>query len=368
MGHISKRKRIRIATAVNVDGRPKAAVARNEKVSRKCVHLWAGRYEAHGHVDSKKGGGRKCEMSHAASEKGFELLMGGTCASATQVAAELFRLKLTNRCLSRTTVMTHVKKHAQSIGRPITASWCKPKKKLTAKNMQQRLEFCLRHRRTDWGQVMFTDRCKFQFRYPGVHVNNFQWRFKGTPREEYKVNKAASLNVYAGITPYGPTRMHVVSGTTDHHPITTYKTKKGTAARNITSAEYESVLSQTLLQDGEELFAKHKVLSWQLQQDNDPTHKKASVKAVSSWNSNPKHVTKVSIIKEWPPHSPDLNLIENCWSIVQRRVDAAGCSTLPEFKSMVLHEFMNLDVQGLYASMKGRIEECIKANGGKTRH
>ena len=51
---------------------------------------------------------------------------------------------------------------------------------------------------------------------------------------------------------------------------------------------------------------------WIFQQDNAPCHK---AKVLMDWLSK----QKIDILR-WPPYSPDLNPIENLWSLLARKV------------------------------------------------
>ncbi|MFN9944487.1 MAG: transposase, partial [bacterium] len=68
--------------------------------------------------------------------------------------------------------------------------------------------------------------------------------------------------------------------------------------------------------------------AWVFQQDTDPTHR-AAPRIVKAYNKA--HGTSITVLPDWPPNSPDLNPIENVWAIVQRKVNARGCSTFEEF-------------------------------------
>ena len=47
---------------------------------------------------------------------------------------------------------------------------------------------------------------------------------------------------------------------------------------------------------------------------------------------------KISTILEWPVHSPDLNLVENVWGIMDRRLYAnvKKCDTVAQLKSSIM--------------------------------
>ncbi|KAM8708535.1 hypothetical protein ACLKA7_015503 [Drosophila subpalustris] len=57
-------------------------------------------------------------------------------------------------------------------------------------------------------------------------------------------------------------------------------------------------------------------LQWHFQHDNAPIHTARSVK---SWIQD----QKVDLL-DWPPYSPDLNIIENVWGWLARKVYESG--------------------------------------------
>jgi hypothetical protein len=67
------------------------------------------------------------------------------------------------------------------------------------------------------------------------------------------------VNMYAGITCYGVTKAHLVTGTSK---ITTnFNNQKGQTSRNITSKEYREVLTRTLLPEGHRLLHSRTLLT-----------------------------------------------------------------------------------------------------------
>ena len=202
----------------------------------------------------------------------------------------------------------------------------------------------------------------------GVAVKSCEWVRVGSQRTAPQVNHASCYNVYAGITRYGVTSMCTVAGTTKH--TSCYTNKKGQPSKNITSHEYYDVLAKHLLPEGRRLFTSVGVSNWLLQQDNNPSHRASSERALQDWRVKaPGHV--VELLPDWPPNSPDLSPIENVWGYVQREVNKAGCRTFPEFKAKVEETFKNLSqrhLTRLFASMKDRISQCLTLNGGKTKY
>jgi hypothetical protein len=304
-------------------------------------------------------------MSAAAGAEAVSMLLGPQAGGAEAVAGALHKAGFTSKRVSRATVTRAAKSAAKAAGKPIHVIRGLPKKALTQQTMATRLAWAKKHQNRNWRHVMFTDRKRFEFKYPGVKISQCRWVVKGVRHEQCKVNHAQGLNIYAGLTPYGLTAAHVVTGTSSHKTL--FKNKKGQPARNITTAEYEVVMTKTLLPQGRKLFSSHGISSWTFQQDNDPTHRPGHLH-VAAWNK--KHGKAVQFM-DWPPNSPDLSPIENIWAYVDSKVQAKGCKTFKEFTTAVLLELENVPksvLKNLYDSMSKRIATVLLKDGGKTSY
>ena len=364
---LSVEEKISIIGRVKHAGASKLVVAKSMKRSWKAIHNCIKHHDATGGINSKPGRGWKPLLDDDACKCAYEMLTSGKFAGAGAVAREMYKQGKTTKQVSRTTIISSVRSYCKDKGLPgITAASTRPRKKLTAEQKEARLRFCLDNRKTDWRRVMFTDRCKFHHYYPKVKVVKCAWRRVGVPTEEYKVNKAATYNIYAGITPYGSSKVHVVAGTTNFTPKKVYRNQKGEQAKSITIDAYHDVVKETLLPEGCRLMG---TADWVLQQDNDPTHKKGSASALKEYNDE--SGGSIQLIRSWPPHSPDLSPIENVWSWVQQQVNVAGCNTTAEFQAKVREVFDGLSLEyleKLYSSMPKRIEQCIARGGDRIRY
>ncbi|GFU39943.1 transposable element Tcb2 transposase [Trichonephila clavipes] len=99
------------------------------------------------------------------------------------------------------------------------------------------------------------------------------------------------------------------------------------------------------------------------QQDNDPKH-------------------TAFVVKEWllyhcrnqlntPPQSPDLNVIENLWSHLERAVQKHQITSKEQLKSVLQEEWLNIapeTTRHLVESMPRRLEAVISAKGYATKY
>jgi transposase len=359
-------RRIAVVAAAS-SGLSVRAAAQKAGVSSNAAAHWAARFKATGDVVERPRSGRPRAISVKAARKAVEMLKSNSHGGVAGVARALYDEGFTAKLLHRTTVLRAAKAQAVEDGHPIVALVGKPAKQLTAANKAKRLAFALANRTRAWGKVLFTDRKKFLFRYPGTAVQAVTWVERGKGRRQaLYAGHAHAVNVYAGISKHGVTACHVVSGTKGHKGA--YNNKMGKAAKNITAGEYKDVLTQTLLPEGERLMRGAGVRSWVFQQDNDPTHKDAAA-LIEKYNRVSRY--PIEFLGDWPPNSPDLNLIENVWAWVQGRVDKLGCKTFDAFKAAVLQEVEAVPqrlLTPLYASMAKRIEETIRLDGDKTKY
>ena len=349
-------------------GKSVTEVAIQCKISRRAARRWRDRYADTGKLASLKRTGRKPCMSPETAAKALDMLLGGKYTGTQQVANELHQQGLTacKKPVHRTSLVRHAKKAATKQGKRIRAVRSKPVKQLTPDTMAKRLAFCKANKRTNWRRVCFSDRVKFTMDYIGEVVHRVAWVEEGQQRTAHKVNKGSVYNLYSVLTPYGLVEPHTVAGTTGEK--FQYLNQQGDKCSNITQQQYHDVLKDLLCKANQKMVP-HGKTPFQFQQDNDPTHKKPAAKQLLDWNKA--HPTQtISLLKNWPPNSPDLSPIENVWGIVKAKVLAKGCKTFPEFKQAVQNALKNIPqstIDKLYASMPSRIAACIAKEGGKIR-
>ena len=73
------------------------------------------------------------------------------------------------------------------------------------------------------------------------------------------------------------------------------------------------------------------------------------------------------LLKDWPPYSPDLNIIEVIWAIMKRRLDAIPSATLDQMKVVIMQVWNELEfstINKLVDSIYNRMALVI-AKGGE---
>ena len=118
---------------------------------------------------------------------------------------------------------------------------------------------------------------------------------------------------------------------------------------------YKQILIHQLIPSANELF---KDKSWVFQQDNDPKHTANNVKNYLK--------KKKLVVFSWPTQSPDLNLIENLWSILDHGIKIRAPKNEEELFQILQNQWKNISgelLQSLVVSMPRRCKAAIKSRG-----
>lgn len=141
----------------------------------KTVRFWTRGHSLHGSVKALKPTGRPRLLSTAARSRALELLLDREVGGARFVAQALLAEKHVSKLVSVETVLRAARSEAESMGKKLTCHRGRPLKVLTAANKEQRVRFALANKARSWSHVMFTDRKKIDFRYPGCSVRSHRW-------------------------------------------------------------------------------------------------------------------------------------------------------------------------------------------------
>lgn len=339
-----------------------AAAAKSVGVSYNTAKRWVAR----SNVEDLPRIGRPKVLNEAAELKAMEALLNPTFGGADDVARQLHILQIAPRKVSRQTITRAARRAAKRTDTKLSVQRGKPENKLSDQHKHKRLVFATQHLDTDWGHVVFTDRKRFSFRYPGEKVKRVVWCRRGQKQQVTAASHPRSVNVYAGLTRWGTTQPHVVAGSSGHK--SKRFNKHGQPAKNITAAEYSDVLTHTLLPCSQRIFSQQGISFWQFQQDNDPTHRAAD-RIIHMWRQH--NPSTPNLLRGWPPHSPDLSPIENMWAWVEAQVEKMGCKTFTGFQAAVLSVIQRVPKRvcaSLVDSMASRLKKVITVGGDKIKY
>ena len=217
---------------------------------------------------------------------------------------------------------------------------------ISRRNRQVRIRFALDHlnwTQKQWARVLFSDEKKFnRFGNDGtVHV----WRKKGESLAPQCLRPTVkggggSVMVWGCVSRYGTGPVHRIDGIMD-------------------AIGYRNILADVLLPYSEDNLP----LNWLFQQDNDPKH---TSRLVRQWFAD----NGVNVI-DWPSQSPDLNLIENLWSIVDRAVKKKKSRNLDELFENIAEQWNLIPAAvcaKLFDSMSRRCQAVIDNFGYPTKY
>ncbi|KAG1034479.1 hypothetical protein G6F43_013053 [Rhizopus delemar] len=215
--------------------------------------------------------------------------------------------------------------------------------------MKERYEFARAHLSwtiDDWKKVIFSDETKVN----RIGSDGLQWTWtNGDKLKDFQVQHmvkhgGGSLMLWGCLTWHGVGYLSNIKG-------------------SINSDFYIGILEDELM----------KTIDWYdlekediiFQQDNASIH---TAKEVSEWLDN----NNITVLR-WPSHSPDLNPIENLWSILKQRLlqyekQPDGMLELWSRVENVWESITQNECQKLIESMPKRIKAVYNAKGGHTKY
>lgn len=130
----------------------------------------------------------------------------------------------------------------------------------------------------------------------------------------------------------------------------------------MTANKYVDTLNENLVSFlDEQPLAVHYVF----QHDNAPSHKARLT--IDFLREN-----HIALLKDWPPYSPDLNIIENMWAFVKRKLRRENIETMDQLTAKMLEIWNSQETNDLCRrlaeSMPRRIALCIKNKGGFVKY
>jgi transposase len=214
----------------------------------------------------------------------------------------------------------------------------------TASQVKKRLAWCAEHQlwsADQWQKVIWSDESHFQLvnrcnrvyirrmSHEGNQPFNFQSRVQGG---------GGQVSVWGCFSAAGP------------GPLVCYEGR-------LNSARYISTIRNALPYFIAANFDLKRDI-WYFQQDNAPCH---SAKATKKWFED-----NAIYLLEWPPSSPDMNPIENIWSIIDQELAKMPITCTADLKREIFRIWEELDVslcERLVDSLPRRVSSVLRARG-----
>jgi hypothetical protein len=189
-----------------------------------------------------------------------------------------------------------------------------------------------------WSKVLFSDESTFCIL--GNQSNAFVRRFKGEHLKPECMNMSVKyptkIMVWGCMAGSGLGRFHIVEGM-------------------MNAVKYTTVLQTVMIPSAQTLFTDR----YYFQDDNAPCHR---ARSVVKWMAD-HNVDRL----DWPAQSPDLNPIENLWSILATRVQKAAPRTKRELiEALIAAWYRNITpdhIQKLVQSMPNRCKQVLRSKG-----
>jgi transposase len=223
---------------------------------------------------------------------------------------------------------------------------------LTRSHKKKRLEFAREHRNWSvdkWKEVIFSDETMIAARPSNLH--KLEWT-----KPTYRLNPMLIIPTVQGD---GPTIM--TWGCISKYGFHDIILLEG----NVDSTGYITVLKDTLIPISQQYFKKCRFI---FQQDGASVHTAHGVQEFLKSQNIP--------VLEWPPHSPDLNIIEHVWHYLKDiLLDFPTSNSREELWTNVEKTLvqmwapeMTMKISKLYESLPNRMRAVIDAHGSNTKY
>ena len=204
---------------------------------------------------------------------------------------------------------------------------------LTELQKSKRVDWCKNNKKKNWDKVIFSDETSIELDRCKIR----RWHPDGKRPEVGKSKHSRKLMFWSVIGINCKAPLFVLKGT-------------------VNSEKYIELLEKHFLP----WFREKCDDTYTFQQDNAPAH--VSRKSTSFIQSQSLQIL------DWPANSPDINPIENIWSILKNEVEKRAPINLAELERIAKEEWTKIPQQKIRKTVKSmgrRIKQVLDRKGGK---
>ena len=244
----------------------------------------------------------------------------------------------------RKSTRCHILKRVGKCGKPVVRP---PLRKVHREN---RIKWAEKYMKVNFGKVLFTDECRATLDGPDGWRRGWYDMQASPPQRVRRQQGGGGVIIWAGII--------------DDEVVGPFRVKDGV---KMTAEMYVSFLKEFL-----QPWYKKKSVSFRrnmiFMQDNAPSHA-----ARFTTDFLKKFLVKSAQIMEWPACSPDLNPIENLWSVIKRKIYAGGKQfgskdELWNAIQVAVKEISADDVKKLTSSVDRRLLSVVANHGAYIKY
>jgi transposase len=321
---------------MHLSGMTNYLIARELRISQPTVALWIKRYNEDANCSRMPGSGRKRKTSPQYDRAACRMVLTDRFTTAADILKAL-----PAEDVSKHTIYRRIRE-----GTDFNNYWAAKKPFISERNRLRRVEWCqlmLPVTIDEWMYILWSDESPFVLRYN--HKKKVWRRYNeryspqctvGTVKHDQKIM------VWGCFTGHGVGRLYLVEGIMEQN-------------------QYIRILEQEMLPSAQNLFGDR---YWAFQQDNDPKHTARRVQEFIRQRG-------INLLPYWPSQSPDLNPIENLWSILDNNLKDRRPQSKAELFQVLQDGWNALDIgllRRLVESMPRRIQAVIDANGYMTKY
>jgi transposase/predicted transcriptional regulator len=207
---------------------------------------------------------------------------------------------------------------------------------LTEVQKTKRLTWCKKNSKRRWEKVIFSDETSIEL----DRCKTRRWHPKGKRPKVGKTKFSRKIMFWSAIGANCKAPLIVLKGT-------------------VNTDKYIELLESHFLP----WFRENCPATHTFQQDNAPAHKsKRSIAFINDQNLK---------LLDWPANSPDLNPIENIWSVLKNAVEKRSPKTLEELERAAIEEWDKIDQQTIRKTIKTmnrRIDQVLERKGEKCEY